>query len=106
VNLDVTGNSERWPHLEACYQLAWQAARGFAPEPCADVAFTAARWGLHMGMALARLAPEQAEAIDRELEGYDLERDGLEAATFARYSMLRDVQEIQRLARAFRERPE
>jgi hypothetical protein len=103
VRTDATGNPGRWPHLEACYQMALKAAHGFAPPPCTDAAFTAARWGLHMGMALARLDPEQAEAIDREMEDYDLERDGLEAATFARFSMLQDVHEIQRLARAFRE---
>jgi hypothetical protein len=56
-----------------------------------------------MGMALARLDPERAEAIHGEMEDYDLTRDGLEAATFARFSMLQDVQEIERLARAFRE---
>lgn len=100
---DLTGNPVRWPHLEACYQLAWRAARGFAPEPCTEAAFTAARWGLHMGMALAQLDPERAAAIHQELEDYDLARDGLEAATFARFAMLQDVHEIQRLAQGFQE---
>jgi hypothetical protein len=93
---DLTGDAFRWRHLEACYQLALTAAKGFAPPQSVDAAFTAARWGLHMGMAIARLDPDLAEAIHAELEDYDLIRDGLEAATHARYMMFHDVQELRR----------
>lgn len=94
--IELTGDSHRWRRLEACYQLALIAARGFAPPAAVDAAFTAARWGLHMGMAIARLDPAMAEAVQAELEDYDLARDGLEAATHARYMMLHDVQELRR----------
>jgi hypothetical protein len=97
----ITGDPGRWPHLEACYDLARRAAAGFAPGPCAGAAFTAARWGMHMGLAIARLAPELAAAVDGELDDYDLTRDGLEAATHARFMMTQDVRALERLAQRF-----
>ncbi len=95
----ITGDPRRWPHLEACYALALKAAKGFAPPACADAAFTAARWGLHMGLALARLDPDLAAAVLAETDDYDLARDGLEALTYARFIMTRDVHELRREAR-------
>src|SRR5579862_7196126 len=83
----LTGIPELWPHLEACYQLARRAADGFAAPPCREAAFTAARWGLHMGMAVAALDPAFAAAVQAELDSFDRERDGLEAAEYARWSM-------------------
>lgn len=97
----LTGDPQRWPHLEACYALALQAATGFAPPPCTAGAFTAARWGLHMGLTLAKLDAEWAEAVRRETDDYDVARDGEEAATFARFTMVRDVTELKRMAQAF-----
>lgn len=97
----ITGDPERWPRLEACYDLARRAADGFAPGTCAEAAFTAARWGLHMGMAIARLDPELAESVAEELDGYDLTRDGLEALTYARFVMMQDVSALRRLAESF-----
>ncbi len=99
----ITGDPGRWPHLEACYALALIAAKGFAPPAHVDGAFTAARWGLHLGMTLARLAPEWAAAVNDELDDYDITRDGLEAMTHARFAMLRDVEELERMARGFAE---
>src|ERR1700730_10450345 len=88
----LTGAPELWPHLEACYDLARRAADGFAAPACQDVAFTAARWGLHMGMAVATLDPEFAAAVQAELDSFHRERDGIEAMTHARWSMLRDME--------------
>ncbi len=102
-DLPVTGDPRRWPHLEACYTLALTAARGFAPPACVDGAFTAARWGLHLGLTLARLDPEFAAAVHQELDDYDIARDGLEAMTYARFSMTRDVNELKRMAQTFAE---
>jgi hypothetical protein len=97
----LTGAPEVWPHLEACYELARRAADGFAAQACRDAAFTAARWGLHMGMAVARLDPEYAEAVQKELDDFDRERDGIEATAYARWSMLRDMELLRSLARGF-----
>jgi hypothetical protein len=97
----LTGAPELWPHLEACYELARRAADGFASPACRDAAFTAARWGLHMGMAAARLDPEFADAVQAELDNFDRERDGLEATAYARWSMLRDMDLLRTLARRF-----
>ena len=66
-------------------------------------AFTAARWGLHMGLALAQIDPELAQAVRDECDDYDLARDGLEAMTHARYLMMQDAAMIARRARAFME---
>lgn len=101
----LTDNPRRWPHLEACYALALRAAQGFAPTACTDTAFTAARWGLHMGLALARLDPDLAAAVQAETDDYDLARDGLEALTFARFTMTRDVSELRRVARRLADGP-
>lgn len=95
----VTGDPARWPHLEACYDLARRAADGFAPPPCREGAFTAARWGLHIGLTLAALDSEWAAAVRAETEDYDIARDGWEAATHARYSMVQDVHDLARVAR-------
>lgn len=97
----LTGTPERWPNLEACYELARRAANGFASPTCRDAAFTAARWGLHMGMAVARLDAAYAEAVQAELDDFDRERDGLEATAFARWSTLRDMELLRTLARGF-----
>jgi hypothetical protein len=97
----LTGTPELWPHLEACYELARRAADGFAAPSCRDAAFTSARWGLHMGMAIAALDPEFAAAVQAELDGFDLERDGSEATAYARWSTLRDMELLRRLARDF-----
>lgn len=99
----ITGQPERWPHLEACYDLARRAAEGFAPPAARPAAFTAARWGLHMGMAIAALDTDFAEAVRAELEDYDLARDGLEAATHARWSMLQDMDRLRALVRRLSE---
>lgn len=100
-DLPITGNAARWPHLESCYALARAAAAGFAPGACADPAFTAARWGLHLGLALARLDPEFAQSVGDELDDYDLARDGIEAMTWARFDMTRDVTRLRRAAARF-----
>lgn len=97
----LTGAPERWPHLESCYDLARRAADGFAAPVCRDVAFTAARWGLHMGMAVAALDPEFVAAVQAELDDFDQERDGLEAMTYARWSMLKDMELLRTLAQRF-----
>lgn len=94
--VSLTGDGERWPHLEAAYQLALRAAEGFALPSCARPAFTSARWGLLMGLAIARIDPELAETLGREMENHDLARDGIEAATFAKYQMMHDVHELRR----------
>ena len=94
----ITGDSARWPHLEAAYRLAGRAATGFAPGDTSGAAFAAARWGLHMGLAIARLDPELARAIGDETDGYDLARDGEEATAFARFVMTRDVTALGRAA--------
>jgi hypothetical protein len=99
MNEPLTGAPEIWPHLEACYDLARRAADGFAAPACRDVAFTAARWGLHMGMAVAALDSEFADAVRAELDNFDLERDGEEATAHARWSMLRDMELLRALAR-------
>ena len=99
----LTGDPRRWPHLEASYALARMAAQGFAAPPCAAAAFTAARWGLHVGLALARLDPDLAQAVSDECDDYDLARDGLEAMSHARYMMMQDVAAIARMARRFAE---
>ncbi|HZU77055.1 MAG TPA: hypothetical protein VFA70_09845 [Dehalococcoidia bacterium] len=99
----ITGAPELWPHLEACYNLARRAADGFAAPPCREVAFTAARWGLHMGMAIAALDPDFAAAVQAELDSFDLARDGEEATAHARWSMLRDMELLRRLAQRFAE---
>jgi len=101
MNEPLTGAPEVWPHLEACYELARRAAEGFASAACRDAAFTAARWGLHMGMAVATLDPEFAAAVHAELDSFDRERDGLEATEHARWSALRDMELLRRLARDF-----
>ncbi len=95
----LTGDAARWPHLEACYALAQRAAAGFAPPTSAEAAFTAARWGLVMGLAIARLDGDLAEAVWTQLEEHDRSRDGDDAALFARRMMLRDMQRLTRDAR-------
>ncbi len=92
----LTGNPSRWPHLEACYALAKRAAGGFAPPSAADAAFTAARWGLVMGLAIARLDSDTAEQVWTQLEDHDRARDGNDATQFARRMMLRDMQRLTR----------
>jgi hypothetical protein len=97
----LTGDPARWPHLEACYQLARTAALGFAPGACAEGAFTAARWGLVMGLVIGHLDPALATAAMAELEDHDLTRDGPDAATHARWSMMQDVAALARAAREY-----
>ena len=99
----LTGMPEIWPHLEACYELARRAAEGFASPGCREAAFTAARWGLHMGMAVAALDPEFAQRVRTELDSFDRERDGEEATAFARWSMLKDMELLRRLAASYAE---
>lgn len=101
MNEPLTGLPERWPHLEACYDLARRAAEGFAAPECRESAFTAARWGLHMGMAIAALDADFASTVRQELEDFDLERDGLDATIHARWSMLHDMDLLRALARRF-----
>ena len=103
IDVPLTHDPQRWPHLEACYRLAREAARGFAPGACATGAFTAARWGLHMGLTLAKLDPDWAEEVRQQTEDYDVTRDGLEAATYARYAMMQDVNILRRMAQQIAE---
>lgn len=98
----ITGDPVRWPHLEEAYRLAQRAADGFAPGDPSGAAFAATRWGLHMGLAIARLDPELARAIGDETDGYDLARDGEEATAFARFIMTRDVTALSRAAARLR----
>jgi hypothetical protein len=97
----LTGAPEIWPHLEACYELVRRAAEGFASPACREGAFTAARWGLHMGMAISTLDPEFAAAVQNELDSFDRERDGLEATAHARWSALNDMELLRELALQF-----